>query len=98
MVISKTSQSGTVTSGALTVNTGMPIMGLCREFIVEPVTGTATYTIELINDNSETVYKRESETGSLVELLSLPLLGVYTFKISAATEDGTYSFRLMIEE
>ena len=82
MVISKTSQSGTVSSGDLSVNTGQPIMGLCRQVIVEPVSDSAVYTYEILNDNAETVYKRESETGLLAELLALPLIGTYKHKIS----------------
>ena len=97
MVISEVQQSVSVTNGTGSVQTGQPIMGLCRQFIVNPPGGAGTYHIELLNHNSEVIYKREGESGTLAELLTLPVVGHYTFKISNASSDGTYTFRLLVE-
>lgn len=98
MVINKTSQKGTPTSGALQVNTGIPVMGLLRQLVVKPATETTMYDVSLINNDGVVVLYRNAYQGTTAEDLATPLLGIVTIKIENATADELFTFHLMTEE
>ena len=89
--------SGTTSNGELEVNTQY-IRGLCRNIIINPASESTTYDVNITNGNDIIVYERLSETGTLSEIIQLPVLGVYTITISDSTKDELFKIQLICEE
>lgn len=98
LVINQTKKTGSTSSGSLAVNTGIPVMGICRQIIVKPTTATTQYDFKITSPQSVVVYERIGEVGTLAEINDLPLLGTYTLTISNATNDEAFEIYLMTEE
>jgi len=98
MIVHSEYITGTTSSGALSVNTQQSLMGIVREIIIIPATGTTDYNLEITNDNSLIVFSSSSITGDFIEEVALPFRGIYTIAISSATRDELFEINLMIEE
>lgn len=97
MLIHKEKISGTTSSGLLSGNT-TPMRGMCHSVSVQPATETTVYDIKITDSDSVDVYERLSETGTLSELLVLPIEGTYTVAVSNATVDEEFNIFIMIHE
>lgn len=82
--------------GAISFNT-RSTMGLFRQILVKPPTESTQYDIKLTNPSSIVVYEREDEVGTLAEEVDFPAFGIYTVDISNATEEGSFTVQLMID-
>ena len=71
---------------------------LCHNVIVDPTTSNTQYDFQIINPDSQVIFERTSETGTLSELTSLPLYGNYTLKILNATVDEPFAINLVSRE
>ena len=98
MIVHSEYITGTTSTGALSVNTQQSLMGIVREIIIIPATGTTDYNLEITNDNSLIVFSSSSITGDFIEEVALPFRGIYTIAISSATRDELFEINLMIEE
>jgi len=87
----------TTSSGDASANT-QNIMGICYNMLIKPATETTTYSISITSPSGIEVYERISETGTLSELLVLPVRGVYTVTIEDATADELFTIQLIIKE
>jgi len=87
----------TTASGTGSANT-IHIRGLCRHVIVKPATESTIYDISIVNPAGATIYSRSSEVGTLSELTSIPVLGIYTVTISNSTVDESFVVQLVCEE
>ena len=97
MLISSGQFTVTTAAGSATANT-VDTRGLCHHIVVKPETETTVYDIEIVNPAGATIYERTSETGTLSELTSTPLRGIYTVSISNATADEDFIIQLIIQE
>lgn len=91
--------SQTASSGIWAFNT--PKFSGCdlRQIIIKAATSDTTFDITITDDYDNIVYSSEGNTGSLNELLYLPLRGVYTVAlVNSSVENEVYTGRLMIEE
>lgn len=97
MLINIRKFSETASTGTISTNTPA-LRGMCRQILVEPATSSTTYDIKITNPDDITVYERISETGTLSELIDLPLRGIHTIIISNATVDELFLIQLVINE
>ena len=56
MVIHNEYIEGSTVSGELIANTRQFLMGIVRQIVVQPATGTTTYNLSIVNDNSIEVF------------------------------------------
>jgi len=98
MVIHNEYIEGSTVSGELIANTRQFLMGIIRQIVVQPATGTTTYNLSIVNDNSIEVFYSDSITGNFSEETALPFRGVYTVTISEATKDEAFKIGLLTEE
>ena len=98
MVIHNEYIAGSTVSGELEANTRQFLMGIVRQIVVQPTTGTTTYNLSIVNDNSIEVFYSDSITGNFSEEVALPFRGVYTVTISEATKDEAFKIGLLAEE
>lgn len=87
----------TTASGSASENT-KHIRGLFRHLVIKPTTETTRYNLSIVNPAGAEIYYRTSETGTLSEILDIPVLGVYTISISSATKDEAFIIQTIIEE
>ena len=97
MIIHAETIEGTVASGSLSENTN-DIRGLCHQVMVKPASETTIYNVSITNSKDVVVYERLSETGTLAELVSIPVRGIYTVAISSSTVDEVFIIQLGIQE
>jgi hypothetical protein len=74
------------------------LRGLCHHVIVQPDTETTTYDIKIVNPNGVCIYERLSEVGTLSDLETIPVLGIYTITISNSTADEAFIIQLVCSE
>ena len=74
------------------------ISGVCYNILVKSTQESTIYDISLTNSSGIVVYSRTSETGTLSEITSLILKGIYTISISNATSDELFTIQLIIRE
>ena len=98
MIIHNEYIEGSTVSGELAANTRQFLMGIVRQIVVKPATGTTTYNLSIVNDNSIEVFYSNSITGNFSEETALPFRGVYTITISEATKDEAFKIGLLAEE
>jgi hypothetical protein len=98
MVINRTSQKVTASSGTGQVNTGLPVMGLARQVIVSPATETTLYDFSIIDSNGITVLYFDSFKGTAAQEVTVPLLGILTLKVENSTVDELFNFHIITEE
>ena len=70
--------------------------GICLQILVKPTTASTIYDVSLTDPGSVVVFKRTSETGTLNELISLPLAGAYTVAIDNATVDEAHTILIVV--
>ena len=87
----------TTSSGDASGNT-KTLMGIVHNIIIKPTTETTDYTVIITNSSGMTVYERKEEVGSLSELVSLPVYGIYTVALARATNDEEFEIHLVLEE
>ena len=98
MVIHNEYIEGSTISGELEANTRQFLMGIVRQIVVQPTTGSTTYNLSIVNDNSIEIFYSDSITGNFSEETALPFRGVYTVTISEATKDEAFKIGLLAEE
>lgn len=97
MLISSIQLLGSTSSGTLSQNTPA-IRGICRHIIVSPQRENTIYSLRIVNPIGIEIYKRESETGVLSEILAMPVYGIYTVTVHNATSDESFIIQLVCEE
>ena len=97
MLIHKEKLILTASSGDSSDNTN-PIRGLCRHIIIKPETETTQYDFSITNSDGIIIYERTSELGTLTELTTIPVRGIYTLSIESATVDEDFEVQLLLEE
>ena len=70
--------------------------GLCHQILVKPTTSTTQYDFSLTNSADVVVFKRTSEVGTMNELVTLPLSGIYTAAIDNATVNEDHTVLIMV--
>ena len=98
MVIHNEYIAGSTVSGELIANTRQFLMGIVRQIVVQPTSGSTTYNLSIVNDNSIEIFYSDSITGNFSEEVALPFRGVYTVTISEATKDEAFKIGLLAEE
>ena len=98
MIIHNEYIEGSTISGELEANTRQFLMGIVRQIVVQPTSGSTTYNLSIVNDNSIEVFYSNSVTGNFSEETALPFRGVYTVTISGATKDEAFKIGLLAEE
>jgi len=87
----------TTATGAASGNT-QKLMGVVLGIHVKPATETTAYTITITNPSGIVVVERTGETGTLSEISSLPVNGIYTIAITGATRDELFLVELGVHE
>lgn len=87
----------TTVAGSASGNT-QKLMGLCYQILVKPATSTTSYDISFVDETGITVYERLTETGTLSEINSLPMKGVYTISLANATANELIVVKLLLRE
>ncbi len=87
----------TTASGIGATNT-VYLRGLCHHIIVKPATETTEYDVSIVNPAGATIFERIDETGTLSEITSIPLLGIYTITISNSTTDELFLIQTLCME
>ena len=87
----------TTASGTASENSKY-LRGLCHHIIVKPATETTTYDIKIVNPAGATIYERLSEVGTLSDLETIPVLGIYTITISNSTADEAFIIQMLCQE
>lgn len=87
----------TTAAGVASGNT-QKLNGIVYEILVKPATASTTYDITMTDSSGVVVYERLSETGTLAEVNTLPVWGVYTISLANATANELFIIKLMMEE
>lgn len=95
--------SKTASSGAWSFNTDKISMGIIRQIVIKAATDTTTFDFYLLDDKSNYVYDTRTRgmtpTGTLNELLQLPVRGIYTVGVvSSFVLDEEFTGRIMVQE
>ncbi len=97
MLISGGQMTISVSGGSGTANTQY-IRGIVRHILVKPSNENAQYSVSIVNPAGIKIYERTSETGTLSELTTIPVLGIYTVSITFSTSDGSFITQLICQE
>jgi len=90
--------SQTASSGAWSTNTERFTGVDLRQIIIKATTATTTFDFSITDEKSNVVYEKEGNTGTLNELLYLPMRGIYTLAVAnSSVVDSAYTGRLMME-
>lgn len=87
----------TATGGGFSDNTAI-IRGIVKQVICKPHTETTTYNLSIVNPHGATVYERTSETGTLSELIEMPVNGIYTVTVLESTADEEFAIEIITRE
>jgi hypothetical protein len=87
----------TTSAGSASGNT-QNLMGICYEILVKPTTASTQYDITITDSSSIVIYERTSETGTLAEVDTLPMNGVYTISIANSTANELFTIKIMVRE
>ena len=88
----------TASSGVWSFNTPKFSGADLRQIIIVPTSESTTYNLTITDEYDNVVLDRPSLTGTLNELLYLPLRGVYTVAVDTASADENFTGRLLVEE
>jgi len=86
----------TLTASSGSASDTFTTQGICLQILVKPATSSTTYDFSLTDPGSVVVYKRTSETGTLNDLITLPLAGIYTAAIANATVDEAHTVLMVV--
>jgi len=87
----------TTSSGSASGNT-QNLIGICHEILCKPATESTQYDLTITNSDGIVVYEWTSEVGTIADLVSLPVRGIYTISLSSATRDELFYIQLVINE
>lgn len=90
--------SGTTVTGSFSVNTSTVLNGIIKQIFCKPTSAGTVYNIAITNAAGLTMYKRTSETGELSETMDMPIRGLCTVSVSAATADEAFKVQLYVLE
>lgn len=90
-------KEATSSAGTATFNTD-DLRGGCGRIFVKPPAETVTYDIKLTDDNNLDVYSAKGLRGTLNDISSQTLKGIYTVTISNISVDGLFKFQIEYEE
>jgi len=86
------------TSGNSWNSSPLKLRGLCRQVIVKATNTNTFFDFTIFDEDNIEVLHRDSNEADLNELLTLPLQGLYTLRISNSTNDEAYTVKLIIQE
>ena len=86
----------TLTASSGSASDTFTAQGLCHQILIKPTTSSTQYDISLVDSSSVTVFEATSETGTINELLILPLIGAYTLSIDSATVDEDFTVLMIV--
>lgn len=89
--------SQTASSGVWAFNTDRFTGVDLRQIIIKAATSDTTFDISITDDKNNVVYGKEGITGSLNDLMYLPMRGTYTVAIANSSADEVYTGRLLLE-
>ena len=72
--------------------------GILKQLLIKFASSTTIFDLTITDVNDLIVLNRTGETGTLNELIELPLSGVYTISIANATVDEEFDLKLYILE
>lgn len=97
--------TGTISSGVCSINTlSITHAGYLRQFIIKCNTSTTILDFALVDPDGFTVFPTDDmiyntiEGGCCLRNCNIPMRGVYTLKITNASYDDGFSYKLSIEE
>ena len=86
----------TVTTSTGTVSGSFTSNGICHQIIVKPTTSSTQYDFKITNSLNMDIYSVDSEVGKWNDLLTLPMVGIYTYTIDNATADEDFTVVLEV--
>jgi hypothetical protein len=99
MLIHRERKIITPVSGNGSINTHRINGGILYQLCSYSTTTTNIYDINLVDEEGDTICKREAIEGELIEHpVDLPLKGIYTIKIVDAVIDESIVVKLVVEE
>lgn len=87
----------TTHAGSGSANT-LYLRGLCHHIIVKPFSDSTEYDFQIINPAGAVIYQRTDEIGTLSELVTIPMLGIYTINIFNSTTDELFVVQTLCQE
>ena len=96
-MINKHSTSATASGGAISFNT-QDIRGICYRVFIKPATETTTYDVTFTDDNSLVVYSQKGARGTLNDVTTQTLRGIYTVAIANASVNELFKFQIEYDE
>jgi hypothetical protein len=104
MLFHKIKGVATVSSGSWSGNTPKFSMGVLRQIVLKATTSTNIFDFSLVDENGNTVFPTDKDSATAIEgslnlnKVDIPLVGIYTMKISNATIDEDISYLLVVQE
>ena len=104
MIFSRLHGTLTTVSGVASVNTPKYSMGYIRQITLVPTTNTNIYDFTMTDEYGYTILPTEDigttaiEGGTSIHKVDIPLIGIYTMTITAATIDENIKYELIIQE
>lgn len=104
MLFSRLNGTATVVSGSWSANSPKYSMGYIRQITLVPTTQTNIYDFSLTDEFGYVVLPVEELSTTAIEgttsihKVDIPLLGVYTLKITNATIDENINYEIIIQE
>ena len=104
MIFSRLNGTAVITSGSWSANTPKYSMGYIRQITLAPTTSTNIYDFSITDEYGYVILPTEDisttaiEGGTSIHKIDIPLIGVYTMKITNATIDEALKYELMIQE
>ena len=86
----------TLTAVSGSVSTTFSTHGLCHQILVKPTTSSTGYDLSITDSSSLVIFNRTDEVGTLNDLLTLPLSGIYTVSIDNATIDEAFDVLVVV--
>ena len=90
--------SQTASGGAWSFNTERFTGVDLRQIIIKAAADDTTFDFSITDEKSNIVYVAEGNTGTLNDLLYLPMRGIYTIAVAnSSVVDSVYTGRMMME-
>ena len=85
------------TSGDWSKDT-LTVRGILKQIFIKFDTSSTVFDLVITDTDNLVMLNRISETGTLNELIDLPLSGIYTISIENATNDEDFDLKFYILE
>lgn len=97
-IINRVRKTGTTVAGSDTIDFSFSLGVFVRQIIVKFDSSNTTFDVSITDSNNDVVYSRDNETGSINELIQLPMLGNYSLEITNASKDENYTVQIIAHE